>query len=141
MAQSLVSRGTTQQKGSTYFLWLYRTVITERVFLTKAVPVNTIFLPGKIYVASEMLLATAPPGHVEGSVYSATIESVGWLCVGDLSSTQQRIMKKKICPELTPLLASEGLIFPDLTEAQMCLHESSDMLLYLWAFEINDKYH
>jgi hypothetical protein len=65
-------------------------------------------------------------------IMTDALEFVGIL--GSPTSDQQRIMKE-ICPELAPLLTSEGLIFMDLKEAQMCLHEAVDMILYLQTFE------
>jgi hypothetical protein len=42
---------------------------------------------------------------------------------------------KQICPELAPLLAYDGITFPELAQAHLCLHESPNIILYLLAFE------
>jgi hypothetical protein len=113
-----------------------RVELYREKIMTATVPVTAVFLSGKIYFTSKMLLNIAPTRPADASVYSATIELVGWIyvVVGDLASVRQRIMTE-MCPELAPLLKLGGLIFPDLTEDQMCLHESPDITLYLRAFE------
>jgi hypothetical protein len=96
--------------------------------------VNVTFLPGRNYYTSDKILSQHPLQEKASSVYSTQIASVGWLSVGPLAMLQQRVMKN-ICPELAPLLDSYGINFHDLAQAQRCLHESPDMLLYIRAFE------
>jgi hypothetical protein len=81
-----------------------------------------------------MFLSQHPLQEKASSVYSTHIASVGWLSVGTLATLQQRVINK-ICPEFAPLLASGGLTFPDIAQAQICLHELPNMILYLHVFE------
>jgi hypothetical protein len=96
--------------------------------------VNISFLPAKTYYTSDMLLDQCPLQEPSASIYSTKTASIRWLCVSNLATSQQHVMKA-ICPELAPLRAVDGMIFPDLPQAQMCLHDTPGMLLFLRAFE------
>jgi hypothetical protein len=54
---------------------------------------NVAFLHDRTYYTSDMLLSQHPLQEKASSVYSTQITSVGWLIVGPLAMSQQRVMK------------------------------------------------